>query len=101
MVGNCAMLPAAETRTSPQVGAMADHQCHPLCDTHGMPMAHVAQGPAAVADRLWLLLALDEERTLDRNQCGVGASGAPATRPQVATERRHHRQSECQDLGRR
>jgi AAA domain len=67
----------------------ADYR-HLLRHAHGVPVAaaRAAHQPAAVANGLWLLLALEPEWDLGTNQCGPGPAGTHPTRAQAATERR-------------
>ena len=62
--------------TPTQVGHVANNQCHSVCSAHGLPVAHDAQGSAAVANCVWLLSALEETRSLGAHQCRAGENRA-------------------------
>src|SRR3972149_2109210 len=66
--------------TPTQVGNVANYQCHPVCSPHGLPVADDAQGPAAVANGVWLLSALEETRSLGAHQCSAGENRASEKR---------------------
>ena len=48
----------------PQVGDVADCERDFVRDPHGVSMAHVAERPAAVANRVWLFPTLDTPRAV-------------------------------------
>ena len=84
-----------------QMGTVADSQCDSLCHPHGLSVAHVAAGLSAVADRVWLLLAVDAERAVGTAQHRAGEDRAAASGTQSPAQCGHYRQSECEDLRRR
>src|SRR5262245_11087835 len=90
----------ASAGAAPQMGIVADCECHSLRDPHGVSVADAAAGLPAVADRLWLLLALAAERAVGAAQYRPGQDGASADGTRAPAQCRHYRQSECQDLRR-
>jgi hypothetical protein len=73
--------PCPRARAPSQVGAVADCECYSLRDPHGVSVADVAARLSALADRLWLLLALAAERAVGTAQDTPGQNRAAAGRP--------------------
>jgi len=90
----------ASTGPTPQMGAVADCECAALRDPHGVSVADAAAGLPAVADRLWVLLAVDAERAVGAAQYRAGQDGAATGGAPAPTQCRDYRQPECQDLRR-
>src|SRR3989304_10191372 len=68
MAVNCGLFSSQSHGTSPQVGNVADPQCHPVCSAHRLSVANDAQRPAAVADRVWLLSTMETRRSVGTKQ---------------------------------
>jgi len=53
-------------------GNVANPECDLLCEPYRWPMADAAGGFSALANGVWLLLALETEWTVGSDQCSLG-----------------------------
>src|SRR6476619_657545 len=97
---NKLLSPRISPRPPTQMGTVADSQCDSLCHPHGLSVAHVAMQLPAVGDGVRIFLALDTKWVVGTAEHYVGKDRAAASRAQSATQRRHYRQPERENLGR-
>ena len=59
-----------------QMGNVANPECDLLCEPYRWPMADAAGGFSALANGVWLLLALETEWSVGSDQCSLGETSA-------------------------
>ena len=68
MVTTHGLLSDKSFRTTAQVGDVANPECHFVRGAYWLPMANVADQSATLADRVWLLLALETSGIVGTHQ---------------------------------
>lgn len=89
MVTDHGLLSDPSARTPAQIGNVANPECGLVCRPHRLSMANASDQPATLANRLWLLLPVEEKRPLGTDQCSFGQEGACQTRASGGTQCRH------------
>jgi WD40 repeat protein len=76
MAADSGILSNLHAGPSPQMGSVANSQRYPVRDAHRVPMAHVADQLSALANGIWLFLALEPRRAVGASEWGLGETGA-------------------------
>jgi hypothetical protein len=68
MAADGGLFSSPSSGTSAEMGNVANPKCDPVCRPNGLPVANAADQSAALANRLRLLSALEEERLVGAHQ---------------------------------